>query len=144
MLAIIMREPRVVGVVGLDAAGRARASRQGIGQFVVGTGGADLLGFAAAKPNSQRRLAGVHVFAWNRPAIRCYEKAGFREIGRRRGGRSAWAAGSTSSSWTRSPRSSPGRCSPALFPEHDNGDGRAVGWIMAGGPACSWRSDHAV
>jgi diamine N-acetyltransferase len=26
------------------------------------------------------------VFAWNRPAIRCYEKAGFREIGRRRGG----------------------------------------------------------
>jgi hypothetical protein len=86
MLAIIMREPRVVGVVGLDAAGRARASRQGIRQFVVGTGGADLLGFAAAKPNSQRRLAGVHVFAWNRPAIRCYEKAGFREIGRRRGG----------------------------------------------------------
>ena len=26
------------------------------------------------------------VFAWNRPAIRCYEKAGFRQIGRRRGG----------------------------------------------------------
>jgi hypothetical protein len=26
------------------------------------------------------------VFAWNRAAIRCYEKAGFREIGRRRGG----------------------------------------------------------
>jgi len=85
MLVIIMREQRVVGVVGLDAAGRARASRQGIRQFV-GTGGADLLGFAAAKPNSQRPLAGVHVFAWNRPAIRCYEKAGFREIGRRRGG----------------------------------------------------------
>jgi Calcineurin-like phosphoesterase len=38
----------------------ARASRQGIRQFVVGTGGADLLGFAAAKPNSQVRLAGVH------------------------------------------------------------------------------------
>jgi hypothetical protein len=38
----------------------AKASRQGIRQFVVGTGGADLLGFAAAKPNSQRRLAGVH------------------------------------------------------------------------------------
>ena len=60
MLVIIMLEQRVVGVVGLDAAGRARASRQGIRQFVVGTGGADLLGFAAAKPNSQRRLAGVH------------------------------------------------------------------------------------
>jgi hypothetical protein len=27
---------------------------------VVGTGGADLLGFAAAKPNSQVRLGGVH------------------------------------------------------------------------------------
>jgi diamine N-acetyltransferase len=26
------------------------------------------------------------VFAWNKPAIRCYEKAGFRQIGRRRGG----------------------------------------------------------
>jgi hypothetical protein len=26
------------------------------------------------------------VFAWNKPAIRCYEKAGFRLIGRRRGG----------------------------------------------------------
>jgi hypothetical protein len=38
----------------------AKASRQGIRQFVVGTGGADLLGFAAAKPNSQRRLAGDH------------------------------------------------------------------------------------
>ena len=38
----------------------ARASRQGIRQFVVGTGGADLLGFAAAKPNSQVRLASVH------------------------------------------------------------------------------------
>jgi Calcineurin-like phosphoesterase len=38
----------------------AKASRQGIRQFVVGTGGADLLGFAAARPNSQRRLAGVH------------------------------------------------------------------------------------
>jgi Calcineurin-like phosphoesterase len=38
----------------------AKASRQGIRQFVVGTGGADLLGFADAKPNSQRRLAGVH------------------------------------------------------------------------------------
>ena len=36
----------------------AKASRQGIRQFVVGTGGADLLGFAAAEPNSQRRLAG--------------------------------------------------------------------------------------
>ena len=58
MLAIIMLQQRVAGVVGLDAAGRA--SRQGIRQFVVGTGGADLLGFAAAKPNSQRRLAGVH------------------------------------------------------------------------------------
>jgi acid phosphatase type 7 len=60
MGVIIMLEPRVVGVGGLDAAGRARASRQGIRQFVVGTGGADLLGFAAAQPNSQRRLAGVH------------------------------------------------------------------------------------
>jgi Calcineurin-like phosphoesterase len=38
----------------------AKASRQGIRQFVVGTGGADLLGFAARKANSQRRLAGVH------------------------------------------------------------------------------------
>jgi hypothetical protein len=38
----------------------AKASRQGIRQFVVGTGGADLLGFAAPKPNSQRRLGGVH------------------------------------------------------------------------------------
>jgi Calcineurin-like phosphoesterase len=38
----------------------AKAHRQGIRQFVVGTGGTDLLGFAAAKPNSQRRLAGVH------------------------------------------------------------------------------------
>lgn len=26
------------------------------------------------------------VFAWNKPAIRCYEKAGFRQIGHRRGG----------------------------------------------------------
>jgi diamine N-acetyltransferase len=26
------------------------------------------------------------VFAWNAPAIHCYEKAGFRHIGRRRGG----------------------------------------------------------
>jgi diamine N-acetyltransferase len=26
------------------------------------------------------------VFSWNRAAIRCYEKAGFREVGRRRGG----------------------------------------------------------
>ena len=26
------------------------------------------------------------VFAWNKAAIRCYEKAGFRELGRRRGG----------------------------------------------------------
>jgi hypothetical protein len=32
-----------------------RASPQGIRQFVVGTGGADLLGFAAPKPNSQVR-----------------------------------------------------------------------------------------
>jgi Calcineurin-like phosphoesterase len=38
----------------------AKASRQGMRQFVVGTGGADLLGFAARKPNSQLRLAGVH------------------------------------------------------------------------------------
>jgi Calcineurin-like phosphoesterase len=38
----------------------AKASRQGIRQFVVGTGGADLLGFGARKANSQRRLAGVH------------------------------------------------------------------------------------
>ena len=38
----------------------AKASRQGIRQFVVGTGGADLLGFAAPKPNSQRRLASAH------------------------------------------------------------------------------------
>jgi hypothetical protein len=38
----------------------AKASRQGIRQFVVGTGGAELLGFAAAKPNSQVRLASVH------------------------------------------------------------------------------------
>jgi hypothetical protein len=38
----------------------AKASRQGIRQFVVGTGGADLLGFAAAIPNSQVRLGGVH------------------------------------------------------------------------------------
>ena len=27
---------------------------------MVGTGGADLLGFADRKPNSQRRIAGVH------------------------------------------------------------------------------------
>jgi hypothetical protein len=38
----------------------AKANRQGMRQFVVGTGGADLLGFAARKPNSQVRLAGVH------------------------------------------------------------------------------------
>jgi Calcineurin-like phosphoesterase len=38
----------------------AKASRQGIRQFVVGTGGADLLGFAATRPNSQVRLASVH------------------------------------------------------------------------------------
>ena len=36
-------------------------------------------------------MPGLHnvdlvVFAWNRPAIRCCEKVGFREIGRRRGG----------------------------------------------------------
>ena len=37
-----------------------KASRQGIRQFVIGTGGAHLLGFADRKPNSQRRLAGVH------------------------------------------------------------------------------------
>jgi hypothetical protein len=38
----------------------AKASRQGIRQFVVGTGGADLQGFTDAKPNSQLRLGGVH------------------------------------------------------------------------------------
>jgi hypothetical protein len=38
----------------------AKASRQGIRHFVVGSGGTDLLGFAAARPNSQRRLASVH------------------------------------------------------------------------------------
>ena len=38
----------------------AKASRQGIRQFVVGTGGADLQSFAAAKPNSQLRLGGIH------------------------------------------------------------------------------------
>jgi hypothetical protein len=38
----------------------ARASRQGIRQFVVGTGGADLLGFAKPKPNSQRRISHTH------------------------------------------------------------------------------------
>ena len=36
-------------------------------------------------------MLGLHnvdlvVFAWNKPAIRCYEKAGFRLIGRRRRG----------------------------------------------------------
>ena len=38
----------------------AKASRQGIRQFVVGTGGGDLLGFAAASPNSQRRISNTH------------------------------------------------------------------------------------
>jgi hypothetical protein len=38
----------------------AKASRQGIREFVVGTGGAELQGFAARTPNSQVRLAGVH------------------------------------------------------------------------------------
>jgi Calcineurin-like phosphoesterase len=38
----------------------AKASRQGIRQFVVGTGGADLLGFAAPKPNSQVRISNTH------------------------------------------------------------------------------------
>jgi hypothetical protein len=39
---------------------RAKARRQGIRQFVVGTGGAPLQGFAARRPNSQVRLAGDH------------------------------------------------------------------------------------
>jgi hypothetical protein len=39
---------------------RAKASRQGIRQFVVGTGGAGLLGFAAPKANSQRRISHTH------------------------------------------------------------------------------------
>jgi Calcineurin-like phosphoesterase len=38
----------------------AKASRQGIRQFVVGTGGSDLLGFAKRKPNSQRRINHTH------------------------------------------------------------------------------------
>jgi hypothetical protein len=38
----------------------ARASPQGIRQFVVGTGGSDLLGFADARPNSQRRISRTH------------------------------------------------------------------------------------
>jgi hypothetical protein len=38
----------------------AKASRQGIRQFVVGTGGADLLGFGNRKPNSQRRISHTH------------------------------------------------------------------------------------
>ena len=38
----------------------AKANRQGIRQFVVGTGGADLLGFGARKPNSQRRIGDAH------------------------------------------------------------------------------------
>jgi hypothetical protein len=38
----------------------AKASRQGVRQFVVGTGGADLLGFAAHQPNSQVRIGNVH------------------------------------------------------------------------------------
>jgi hypothetical protein len=37
----------------------ATASRQGIRQFVVGTGGADLLGFAAHQPNSQVRIGNL-------------------------------------------------------------------------------------
>ena len=39
---------------------RAKASRQGIRQFVVGTGGAGLLGFAAPRANSQRRISRTH------------------------------------------------------------------------------------
>ena len=38
----------------------AKADRQGMRQFVVGTGGADLLGFAAPKPNSQVRIGDAH------------------------------------------------------------------------------------
>jgi hypothetical protein len=38
----------------------AKASRQGIRQFVVGTGGAHLLGFAARQPNSQVRIGNAH------------------------------------------------------------------------------------
>jgi len=38
----------------------AKATRQGMRQFVVGTGGADLLGFAASKPNSQVRIGDAH------------------------------------------------------------------------------------
>ena len=38
----------------------ARDSRQGIREFVLGTGGAELQGFAARRANSQVRLAGVH------------------------------------------------------------------------------------
>jgi hypothetical protein len=38
----------------------AKARRQGIRQFVVGTGGAGLLGFAAHQPNSQVRISNVH------------------------------------------------------------------------------------
>ena len=38
----------------------AKVSRRGIRQFVVGTGGADLLGFAAPKPNSQVRVGNAH------------------------------------------------------------------------------------
>jgi Calcineurin-like phosphoesterase len=38
----------------------AKAHRQGIRQFVVGTGGAHLLGFAARQPNSQVRIGNAH------------------------------------------------------------------------------------
>ncbi len=38
----------------------AKASRQGIRQFVIGTGGANLLGFGNRKPNSQRRISHTH------------------------------------------------------------------------------------
>ncbi len=38
----------------------AKASRHGIRQFVVGTGGAQLLGFARPQPNSQVRIARTH------------------------------------------------------------------------------------
>jgi Calcineurin-like phosphoesterase len=38
----------------------AKANRWGLHQFVVGTGGAGLLGFAAPKPNSQIRIGDTH------------------------------------------------------------------------------------
>jgi Calcineurin-like phosphoesterase len=39
---------------------RAKADRRGLRQFVVGTGGVGLLGFAAPKPNSQVRIGDAH------------------------------------------------------------------------------------